>query len=311
MPWSLPCPSPLTSEWAVPRVAGRFSDSETSWVLPGGTEGSFLCSLSSRFSGRGGGRSEERRWGRGVGLGGRRIIKKKNGRMRRLFLHQISLESKLNGRQKVKGGNGSIHCLNLYVTHCLTHCLAHCLAHRPEPRSGLCPELLADFRIPKPPGCSQGAQRAVFCAVRVADFLAEGAGWGASPGRGGRVWRVGSRASEGPGRPLPDDGVTLHSDGWLFHPALGRRLPEISADQRRAQVPCAGRAAGQSAPFQRGTAYGTGRACLLQRGAGLHLLDHHLRSRQGPTRRRAGLNCRPPAFLQTLTKVPQRGTQVL
>src|SRR2546426_957553 len=42
-------------------------------------------------------------------------------------------------------------------------------------------------RIPKPPGCSQGAQRAVFCAVRVADFLAEGAGWGASPGRGGEL----------------------------------------------------------------------------------------------------------------------------
>src|SRR2546425_6642259 len=37
--------------------------------------------------------------------------------------------------------------------------------HHPEPRSGLCPELLADFRIPKPPGSSQGAQRAVFCAV--------------------------------------------------------------------------------------------------------------------------------------------------
>src|SRR3989475_6415382 len=37
------------------RVAGRFSDSETSWVLAGGAEGSFLCSLSSRFSGRGGG----------------------------------------------------------------------------------------------------------------------------------------------------------------------------------------------------------------------------------------------------------------
>src|SRR5437870_566437 len=91
------------------------------------------------------------------------------------------------GQQKVKGGNGSIHCLNLYLTHCLTHCLAHCLAHHPEPRSGLCPELLADFRIPKPPGCSQGAQRAVFCAVRVADFLAEGAGWGASPGRGGEL----------------------------------------------------------------------------------------------------------------------------
>src|SRR6266849_594128 len=56
-------------------------------------------------------------------------------------------------------------------------CIEQCIEHPPEPRSGLCPELLADFRIPKPPGCSQGAQRAVFCAVRVADFLAEGAGW--------------------------------------------------------------------------------------------------------------------------------------
>ncbi len=67
------------------------------------------------------------------------------------------------------------------------HCIEQCIEHPPEPRSGLCPELLADFRIPKPPGCSQGAQRAVSCAVRVADFLAEGAGWGASPGRGGEL----------------------------------------------------------------------------------------------------------------------------
>src|SRR3989442_2578669 len=67
------------------------------------------------------------------------------------------------------------------------HCIEQCIEHPPEPRSGLCPELLADFRIPKPPGRSQGAQRAVFCAVRVADFLAEGAGWGASPGRGGEL----------------------------------------------------------------------------------------------------------------------------
>src|SRR5712692_5799652 len=63
-------------------------------------------------------------------------------------------------------------CLNLYVA----HCLAHCLAHHPEPRSGLCNELLADFRIPKPPGCSQGAQRAVFCAVRVEIFWRRGRG---------------------------------------------------------------------------------------------------------------------------------------
>src|SRR2546428_10949257 len=33
---------------------------------------------------------------------------KKIVRLHRFFLHQISLESKLNGRQKVKGGNGSI-----------------------------------------------------------------------------------------------------------------------------------------------------------------------------------------------------------
>src|SRR3989442_12357440 len=36
LPRSLPGLSPRTSEWAVPRVAGRFSDSETSWVLAGG-----------------------------------------------------------------------------------------------------------------------------------------------------------------------------------------------------------------------------------------------------------------------------------
>src|SRR5947209_7033817 len=43
-------------------------------------------------------------------------------------------------------------------------------------------------RIPKPPGCSQGAQRAVFCAVRVGDFLAEGAGVGSLPRSWRRVW---------------------------------------------------------------------------------------------------------------------------
>src|SRR2546425_8998843 len=68
---SLPRSSPRTSEWAVPRVAGRFSDSETSWVLAGGSEDSFLCSLSSRFSGRGGGvGSLPRAWRRdGVPVG--------------------------------------------------------------------------------------------------------------------------------------------------------------------------------------------------------------------------------------------------
>src|SRR2546425_1760299 len=66
----------LTSEWAVPRVAGRFSDSETSWVLAGGAEGSFLCSLSSRFSGRGGGVGSLPRAWRRVGVPGAAGAKK-------------------------------------------------------------------------------------------------------------------------------------------------------------------------------------------------------------------------------------------
>src|SRR3989454_1219808 len=43
-----------------------------------------------------------------------------------------------------------------WVDHCIEQCIKQCLDHPPEPRSGLCPELLADFRIPKPPGSSQG-----------------------------------------------------------------------------------------------------------------------------------------------------------
>src|SRR2546426_1019312 len=68
--------SPRTSEWAVPRVAGRFSDSETSWVLAGGAEGSFLCSLSSRFSGRVGGVGSLPRAWRRVGVPGAAGAKK-------------------------------------------------------------------------------------------------------------------------------------------------------------------------------------------------------------------------------------------
>src|SRR5437879_6722008 len=42
-------------------------------------------------------------WGARRCVGAKKIV-----RLHRFFLHQISLESKLNGRQKVKGGNGSI-----------------------------------------------------------------------------------------------------------------------------------------------------------------------------------------------------------
>src|SRR5712664_649787 len=48
----------------------------TSWVLAGGAEGSFLCSLSSRFSGRGGGVGSLPRAWRRVGVPGAAGAKK-------------------------------------------------------------------------------------------------------------------------------------------------------------------------------------------------------------------------------------------
>src|SRR5437870_712387 len=66
------------------------------------------------------------------------------------------------------------------------HCIDLCKENHPEPRSGLCPELVADFRIPKPPGCSQGRRGQFVCSL-ITDFLAEGAGWGASPGPGSEL----------------------------------------------------------------------------------------------------------------------------
>src|SRR5437899_951010 len=129
-------------------------------------------------------RSLSNRKGRGRRRGGREREPRRAGEGRLVWNRNscVLIDYRL-WAAKSEGRPWVDHCINLYVH----HCLSHCIDHHPEPRSGLCPELLADFRIPKPPGCSQGAQRAVFFAVRVADFLAEGAGWGASPGRGGEL----------------------------------------------------------------------------------------------------------------------------
>src|SRR2546425_901938 len=67
--------------------------------------------------------------------------------------------AKSEGRQWVD------HCIDLYVDHCIDH--------HPEPRSGLW--VLAG-----------GAEGSFLCSL-ITDFLAEGAGWGASPGRGGEL----------------------------------------------------------------------------------------------------------------------------
>src|SRR3989441_4253955 len=45
----------LTSEWAVPRVAGRFSDSETSWVLAGAQRAVFCAVRVADFLAEGAG----------------------------------------------------------------------------------------------------------------------------------------------------------------------------------------------------------------------------------------------------------------
>src|SRR5437870_5313494 len=65
----------------------------------------------------------------------------------------------------------------------------------PKPRSGLCPELLADFRIPNLLGARRGAEGSFLCSL-ITDFLAEGAGWGAPPGRGGELGCLGAAGAK-------------------------------------------------------------------------------------------------------------------
>src|SRR3989442_15816225 len=73
------------------------------------------------------------------------------------------------------------------------HCIEQCIEHPPEPRSGLCPEWLADFRIPNPLGARRGAEGSFFCSL-IKDFFGEGGGGGGSPRRGGGV---GGRGRQG------------------------------------------------------------------------------------------------------------------
>src|SRR2546421_908794 len=57
----------------------------------------------------------------------------------------------------------------------------------PKPRSGLCPELLADFRIPKPPGVLAGGTEGSFLCSPSSRFSGRGGGVGSLP----RAWRGG------------------------------------------------------------------------------------------------------------------------
>src|SRR5437899_13014422 len=54
----------------------------------------------------------------------------------------------------------------------------------PKPRSGLCPELLADFRSETSWVLGGGRKGSFLCSLK-GDILVQGGGWGASPRGGG------------------------------------------------------------------------------------------------------------------------------
>src|SRR2546425_3235202 len=149
-PLSLPDALPFSSEWAVPRVAGRFSDSETSWVLAGGSEGSFLCSLITDFLAEGAGVGSLPRAWRRVGVPPAASVLKKCVRLASTFPSPPFGSSDFAGPRRPR----------LYGFHTGTRSLSN-RKGRGRRRGGR----EREPRIPKPPGCSQGAQRAVFCAV--------------------------------------------------------------------------------------------------------------------------------------------------
>src|SRR5947209_169424 len=155
---------------------------------PRGRRGQLSVQSDNRFSGRGGGVGSLPRAWRRVGVPGAAGAKKKSVRLAsafpsppfwssdfagpgrpRLYGSHTGTRSLSNrkGRGRRSGGRereprraGVEQC----IEQCIKQCIKQCIHHPSTPliRS---PELLADFRIPKPPGCSQGAQRAVFCAV--------------------------------------------------------------------------------------------------------------------------------------------------
>src|SRR2546426_780997 len=103
---------------------------------------------------------------------------KKIVRLHRFFLHQISLESKLNGWQKVKGGNGSIPASSSASSSASSITL--------NLGVGCAPSCWPIFGFRNLLSARRGAEGSFLCSL-ITDFLAEGARWGASPGRGGEL----------------------------------------------------------------------------------------------------------------------------
>src|SRR5437879_984855 len=96
------------------------------------------------------------------------------------FHHQISLQSKPNGRQKVKGGNGSITAS--ISTSIIASVIASVIASIITLNLGVgCARVAGRFSDSEPPGCSQGAQRAVFLCSPSRRFSGGGGGVGSLP----------------------------------------------------------------------------------------------------------------------------------
>ncbi len=151
---------------------------------PRGRRGQFSVQSDNRFSGRGGGVGSLPRAWRRVGVPKAQQVLKKFVRLASAFpspptrsLSNRKGRGRRSGgreREPRRAGEGRLvwnrnFCVLIdyrlwaakskgrpWVDHCIEQCIMQCLDHHPEPRSGLCPELLADFRIPKPPGSSQG-----------------------------------------------------------------------------------------------------------------------------------------------------------
>src|SRR5437899_2259818 len=86
------------------------------------------------------------------------------------------------GRQKVKGGHGSI------TASISTSIIASIIASIITLNLGVgcAPSCWPIFGFRNLLGARRGAEGSFLCSL-ITDFLAEGAGWGASPGRGGEL----------------------------------------------------------------------------------------------------------------------------
>src|SRR3989442_8346211 len=138
-------------------------------------------------------------------VGGKKIV-----RLHRFFLHQISLESKLNGRQKVKGGHGSL--IASLIASLITLNLG----------VGCAPSCWPIFGFRNLLGARRGAEGSFLCSLS-SRFSGRGGGGGSLP----RAWRrVGVPGPGGAKLKNYFSATNQHSSDNVFP------LPPRSAKQR-------------------------------------------------------------------------------